>query len=83
MTLASDPTAQMNFAFTFSDGNGSMVEIDTPLGATAFGTFSAANSSSFTVASGGLNGTYVIRLDGPNTGGDIISTRARHKRRSA
>jgi immunoglobulin I-set domain protein len=70
MTLASDPTAQINFAFTFSGGNGSMVEIDTPLGATAFGTFGAASASSFTVAPGGLNGTYIMRLDGPNTGGD-------------
>jgi hypothetical protein len=69
MTLASDPTVQMNFAFTFGGGNGSVVEIDTPLGSTASGNFSAANSSSFTMAPGGLNGTYVMRLDGPDTGG--------------
>jgi hypothetical protein len=69
MTLASDPTVQMNFAFTFGNGNGSIVEIDTPLGSTASGTFSAASASSFTVAPGGLNGTYIMRLDGPDAGG--------------
>ena len=68
MTLTSDPTVQMNFGFTFSGGNGAMVEIDTPLGSTASGIFSAANPLSFTLASGGLNGTYVMRLDGPSTG---------------
>jgi hypothetical protein len=67
LTLASAPTTQMNFSFTFNSGNGSMAEIDTPLGATAFGSFSAASSSAFTLAAGGLNGTYVMRLDGPNT----------------
>jgi hypothetical protein len=70
MTLASDPAVQMNFAFTFSGENGSIVEIDTPLGSTASGSFSAASSSSFTVAPGGLNGTYIMRLDGPSTEGD-------------
>jgi Immunoglobulin I-set domain len=70
LTLASDPTVQMNFALTFSSGNGSIVEIDTPLGSTASGSFSAASSSSFTVAPGGLSGTYIMRLDGPDTGSD-------------
>ena len=68
LTLTSAPTTQMNFAFTFSGGNGTLSELDTPLGPTAFGTFSAASSSAFTVAPGGLNGPYVIRLDGPSTG---------------
>jgi hypothetical protein len=67
LSLASNPATQMNFSFTFNAGNGSMVEIDTPLGATASGSFSAANSSAFTLAAGGLNGSYIIRLDGPNT----------------
>ncbi len=70
LTLTSAPTTQMNFAFNFSAGNGLMAEIDTPLGSSASGSFSAASSSSFTLASGGLNGTYVMRLDGPGTGGD-------------
>ena len=67
LTLTSAPTTQMNFAFNFSAGNGLMAEIDTPLGSSASGSFSAASSSSFTLASGGLNGTYVMRLDGPAT----------------
>jgi len=67
LTLASAPATQMNFSFTFNAGNGTMVEIDTPLGSTASGSFSAASSSSFTLAAGGLNGTYVMRLDGPET----------------
>ncbi|HEY4839724.1 MAG TPA: hypothetical protein VIH72_14005 [Candidatus Acidoferrales bacterium] len=70
LTLASAPTTQMNFGFTFNAGNGSMVEIDTPLGSTASGSFSTASSSAFTLAAGGLNGTYVMRLDGPGTGGN-------------
>lgn len=70
LTLTSAPTTQMNFSFIFNAGNGSMAEIDTPLGPTAFGTFSAANSSSFTTAAGGVNGTYVARMDGPGTGGN-------------
>lgn len=70
LTLPSDSTAQMNFAFTFNNGNGSIAEIDTPLASTASGTFSAASSSSFTLAAGGLNGAYIIRLDGPETGDD-------------
>ena len=68
LTLASAPTTQMNFSFTFNAGNGSMVEIDTPLGTTASGTFSAANSSAFTLAAGGLAGNYIVRLDGPESG---------------
>ncbi len=68
LTLTSAPTTQMNFGFTFNGGNGTMTELDTPLGSTAFGNFSAANSSAFTVAPGGLNGPYVMRLDGPGTG---------------
>jgi hypothetical protein len=68
LTLTGDPNTQINFGFTFSGGNGVMVEIDTPLGSTASGTFSAATASSFTLASGGLNGTYVMRLEGPSTG---------------
>ena len=68
LTLTSAPTTQMNLGFTFSGGNGAMVEIDTPLGSTASGSFSAASASSFTTAAGGLNGTYIMRLDGPGTG---------------
>jgi hypothetical protein len=67
LTLASAPTTQMNFSFTFNAGNGTMVEIDTPLGSTASGSFSASSSSAFTLAAGGLNGSYVMRLDGANT----------------
>jgi hypothetical protein len=68
LTLASAPATQMNFTFTFNAGSGSMVEIDTPLGSTASGTFSAASSSAFTLASGGLNGNYVMQLVGPSSG---------------
>jgi Immunoglobulin I-set domain len=67
LTLTSAPATQLNFGFTFNGGNGSMVELDTPLGSTASGSFSAASASSFTLAAGGLNGPYVMRLDGPAT----------------
>jgi Immunoglobulin I-set domain len=67
LSLASAPATKMNFSFTLNAGNGTMVEIDTPLGSTASGTFNAASSSAFTLAAGGLSGTYVMRLDGPNS----------------
>jgi Immunoglobulin I-set domain len=68
LTLASSSSTQMNFGFTFNGGNGAMVEIDTPLGSTASGTFSASTPGAFTLAAGGVTGPYVMRLDGPATG---------------
>ena len=73
LTLASAPTTQMNFSFTFNAGNGSMVEIDTPLGTTASGTLRKCSGQFFrfhrlAAGGGGVAGNYVMRLDGPESG---------------
>jgi uncharacterized repeat protein (TIGR01451 family) len=72
LTLASNAAIQMNFGFEFNQGqvSGSLVELDAPLGATAFGIFSGAESSAFTTAPGGVNGPWVVRLDGPTAPGN-------------
>ena len=69
LTLASNASVQMNFGFVVIGGNGSLVELDPPLGSTAFGSFSSASSSSFVLGSGGVNGPFVLRLDGPGAPG--------------
>ncbi len=68
LSLIESPAVQMNFGFVLNSGSGSLVEIDAPLGSTASGTFSAANPAAFTLAAGGLNGTYVMRIEGQMSG---------------
>src|ERR1039458_6132740 len=76
LTLASNASVQMNFGFVVIGGNGSLVELDPPLGSTAFGSFSGASSSSFVLGSGGVNGPFVLRLDGPGAPGSGNKSRS-------
>ena len=76
LTLASNAAVQMNYGFVVSGGNGDLVELDPPLGGSSFGAFSKATSSAFALGTGGVTGSYVLRLDGPGAVGAGIQNGA-------